>query len=1693
MEKFGKRTVTMLLLAGLILSSTGVTALAEEAIPAVPAISQEAGADETTGFQSEEASAETAEASGTAEEASGEASGTAEAAESAETAETAESNGTAEITDTENEPDVGSEVTETEASTDVKGEFNADTGVLTITGTGDVTTATASQWSSNRNNITSVVIGDGVTSLGNNLFQNYANIKNVTLPDTLVSIGSMAFSGCKNLTSVYIPAVDSIGSEAFRGCTALTDVQIANGVTAIPDYCFAGCLTLKTVAVPADTLVSIGKYAFSHCETLERLNYMTDDGVETNSVGIFEVPEGVTLLDDFVFEACAGIKSLIIPKTVTYIGGSAFLTATSLKEVSIADGDTPLVIDACAFQELSNLTTVTLNRVTVLGEGVFEKTGIARISLPSTIQQISKNCFHASALEELTFVPSNVEIFEQAFADCDKLKTIEMMTDNGVGVTRIGKMAFANCTALKEIAIPSSITAMGEKSFSGCTSLSSVKIEDGAQAIGSQTFYGDPVAEIEIPASVTDMKKAFSSQASLKKAVIKCPTVSDNAFDNCSLLSDVTFDNGVATIGKNAFQKCNALRAVNLNNVKTLNESAFSNCTGLAEVTAPELSTVGTRCFSGCTGLAEVTSSKLETLGSNCFSGCTALISFNGKNMIKLPDSLSALNSGAFSGCTSINNVYLPERITEISAELFKNCTSLSNIEFSDDVSNIGNSAFAGCTSLKEFKMPGSLVSVGNSVFSGCTALETAKMNQKLKTIGNSAFTGCTQLKTAEIPEGSVLATVGTSAFAGDVLLNNVALPEGVVKLSASVFSGCTSLSDITVASAEAGNLTEIGDKAFDGCKVLKGFNIPASVTKIGNYAFNGCAVMDIKIDVPASDVKTVTWGNYAFADCKNLGKSYDISCPSQLTTISAGLFKNCVSLKVTNDFIPTGVTTIGNEAFSGCTAPEFTGIIIPANVKSIGNSAFEGCKNLSTVDFYTSVLTSIGSKAFAECGRIRNIVVPVSVTSIGSGVFMDCGSLKSVTLAGTKITAIPDQAFMNCASLPTIEIPGGYYNASGVFTPFKTIGKSAFAGCTKLGSTLVNGRNTIIIPNTTTTIGQSAFESCTSLKYIVIPVNAAPGASAFAGCTSLETAIILSNKSMTDTFACCTKLKIFCYPTASSVISYAKKNSIDYELLAGSNGTYIAILKHPETWTSAKPGDKAVFVANAVSDGALHYTWYTKMQDDEEYVESDVTGDTFTVDVAEDTEGMAVYCMITETKNEASTEVINTANTNVAYITAMTAPVISSVSKLGEIEWNKVSGADEYHIYRSESEDGERTEITVIADANVTNYTDEAASDGKTYYYFVSAVSKLTGVNITSAPVSVTIDKVPGITKITTAEPGDGMVTLRWEAVSGAVQYRVQRRSGSEWVSVATTKDLGYQDRGLTNGTTYSYRVVCFVNNVWKTPSDVVKVTPVAAPTAVTNVKAVAGTDSITLTWDKMTGATKYRVSRNNGSGWKDIATVSGTTYTDKNVAENVTYSYVIYAYVNGSFRNPSSEVKAVIGSSIKPIVTAEPTYGGAEVTWNPVKGAINYRVYTFVPGGKIRQFGSDTTGTSMTVKGLKGGEKTGIIVLAQYANKKWSKYTDEDIVYVVPKDAVKPYLCVNPKGNGNYYLIWSSVPTSVRYKVMAREKGTKNWELIGATRSRCRITVEMDPNKQYDFLVRGLNAKNKYTPMDADDIVAG
>ena len=439
------------------------------------------------------------------------------------------------------------------------------------------------------------------------------------------------------------------------------------------------------------------------------------------------------------------------------------------------------------------------------------------------------------------------------------------------------------------------------------------------------------------------------------------------------------------------------------------------------------------------------------------------------------------------------------------------------------------------------------------------------------------------------------------------------------------------------------------------------------------------------------------------------------------------------------------------------------------------------------------------------------------------------------------------------------------------------------------------------------------------------------------------------------------------------------------------------------------------------------------------------------------------------------------------------------------QLSWTAVDGATTYRVFKIT--DGVYTKVL---DYNKTSgLTVGGLTNGKTYGFIVLAVNGDTVSDYTDDDIVYVTPKAPAPASLAlpklTVVAGDSSAQLSWTAVDGAETYRIYT------IIDGVTKQLG--DRtgtsvnvtGLTNGKSYGFIVLAVNGAVVSeyTNSDIVYVTPKApAPTRLDLPKltAVAGNGTVTLTWTAVDNAEFYRayiIIDEESFIIDDYEEPAEVTLTD--LTNGKTYGFLVLA-VNGDVFSDCTDddivyvtPKAPEADPTKPVVTAEPTYGGAEVTWEPVDGAINYRVFTFVPGQKIRQFGSDTKGTSMTVKGLKGGEKTGIIVLAQFANKKWSTYTDDDIAYVIPLDAVKPYLCVNPKGNGSYYLIWSSVPTSVRYKVMAREKGTNNWELIGATRQRCRITVQLDPNKEYEFLVRGLNAKNKYTPMDADDIVSG
>ena len=102
--------------------------------------------------------------------------------------------------------------------------LDADTGVLTISGTGDMEDYASDSdvpWYSQRDTVTTVIMTDGVTSIGYDAFYGCGSLTDVTIGDDVISIVDYAFAECGSLASLIIPdSVTSVGDMSSRDAAA---------------------------------------------------------------------------------------------------------------------------------------------------------------------------------------------------------------------------------------------------------------------------------------------------------------------------------------------------------------------------------------------------------------------------------------------------------------------------------------------------------------------------------------------------------------------------------------------------------------------------------------------------------------------------------------------------------------------------------------------------------------------------------------------------------------------------------------------------------------------------------------------------------------------------------------------------------------------------------------------------------------------------------------------------------------------------------------------------------------------------------------------------------------------------------------------------------------------------------------------------------------------------------------------------------------------------------------------------------------------------------------------------------------------------------------------------------------------------------------------------------------------------------
>ncbi|MBD2869123.1 fibronectin type III domain-containing protein [Paenibacillus arenilitoris] len=173
----------------------------------------------------------------------------------------------------------------------------------------------------------------------------------------------------------------------------------------------------------------------------------------------------------------------------------------------------------------------------------------------------------------------------------------------------------------------------------------------------------------------------------------------------------------------------------------------------------------------------------------------------------------------------------------------------------------------------------------------------------------------------------------------------------------------------------------------------------------------------------------------------------------------------------------------------------------------------------------------------------------------------------------------------------------------------------------------------------------------------------------------------------------------------------------------------------------------------------------------------------------------------------------------------------------------------------------------------------------------------------------------VPGTPMNVTATPGDGLVTLNWNAPAsdgGAeiIMYEVSQDNGATWIDADT--DTTHTFNGLTNGTAYTFTVRA-VNSAGSGAVAEAKATPVAVPAVPSKVSAKkAGPAAIEVSWTAVSGATGYNVYRSlkGESNYVKINQewITTNSFTDPDLSAGTKYYYKVTA-VNQSGESAMSK----------------------------------------------------------------------------------------------------------------------------------------------------------------------------------------
>ncbi len=436
---------------------------------------------------------------------------------------------------------------------------------------------------------------------------------------------------------------------------------------------------------------------------------------------------------------------------------------------------------------------------------------------------------------------------------------------------------------------------------------------------------------------------------------------------------------------------------------------------------------------------------------------------------VKLPDTLTKIQTFAFAYCTHIKEIYISQNVNKIEIWAFVQSSQLENIIV--DPQNPYFTSINGILYDKEVKrlivcppgsketritIPQTVQNIVGCAFHYCNNVRNVQLPDNIKYIDDNTFRGCRHLYHIQMPAN--LQLIGNHAFA-DCGLKNLELPE---------------------------SLCEIGNYAFENCTKLRSITIPKNVTHFGENIFKNHSLLLVNVHEHSPALDYIIKNNYQFKiieDTNKLEFLFKIENKSITLMQYIGQSKD-VDIPATLQGYP--VTNIDHECFDKCEVLSFNvdqdntsltsvdGVIFSKDKKYL--IAYPKNKKDSTYQIPNSVHT-IHSYAFYQCLYLKSIDIPDSVTTIEDKAFNCCRYLETINVDNdnlhyaTKDGVLYTKNFDKLIAYPPVKESSYFKIPDGV----TYIEEGAFNYCCKT--------DYIYIPSSVTTIGLDAFSLCYNLQ----------------------------------------------------------------------------------------------------------------------------------------------------------------------------------------------------------------------------------------------------------------------------------------------------------------------------------------------------------------------------------------------------------------------------------------------------------------------------------------------------------------------------------------------------------------------------------------------------------------------------------